>query len=226
MPHAETIIISLGGSLVVPEEIDLDFLKKFRELVLRHSKNKKFVLMVGGGKTARNYQKAAGEFSASNFDSDMIGIMATRLNAELVRAIFSKEAYKKIIYNPTEKIKFSEKILVAAGWEPGCATDFDAVLIAKNFGAKTVINLSNIDYVYDKNPKEFPDAAPIEKISWKDYRKMFSGTWTPGFNSPFDPVAAKEAQKLKLKVIIANGKNLENLERVLRVEGFVGTEIF
>ena len=221
----QTFIISLGGSLIVPEEIDLDFLKKFRELILRHSKSKKFILMVGGGKTARKYQAAAKEFSASDFDSDNIGIMATRLNAELVRAIFGKLAHKKVIYNPTEKIKFSEKILVAAGWEPGCSTDFDAVLIAKNFSAKTVINLSNIDYVYNKNPKEFPDARPIEKISWKDYRKMFGGPWTPGFNSPFDPVAAKEAEKLKMRVIIANGKNLENLEKILKGEKFVGTEI-
>jgi len=222
----QTFIISLGGSLIVPEEIDLDFLKKFRELILRHSKSKKFILMVGGGKTARKYQAAAKEFSASNFDSDNIGIMATRLNAELVRAIFSKEAYKKVIYNPTEKIAFKEKILVAAGWEPGCSTDFDAVLIAKNFFAKNMINLSNIDYVYNKNPKEFSNAKPIEKISWKEYRKMFSGPWTPGFNSPFDPVAAKEAEKLKMRVIIANGKNLENLERILKGKKFVGTEIF
>ena len=222
----QTFIISLGGSLIVPEEIDLDFLKKFRGLILRHSKSKKFILMVGGGKTARKYQAAAKEFSASNFDSDNIGIMATRLNAELVRAIFSKEAYKKVIYNPTEKIAFKEKILVAAGWEPGCSTDFDAVLIAKNFFAKNMINLSNIDYVYNKNPKEFSNAKPIEKISWKEYRKMFSGPWTPGFNSPFDPVAAKEAEKLKMRVIIANGKNLENLERILKGKKFVGTEIF
>ena len=114
---------------------------------------------------------------------------------------------------------------MAGGWEPGCSTDFDAVLIAKNFSAKTVINLSNIDYVYNKNPKEFPDARPIEKISWKDYRKMFGGPWTPGFNSPFDPVAAKEAEKLKMRVIIANGKNLENLEKILKGKKFVGTEI-
>lgn len=219
----QPIIISLGGSLIVPEEIDLDFLKKFLALILK--RKEKFILMVGGGKTARKYQQAAREFSAGNWDSDNIGIMATRLNAELVRAALGKLAHKKVIYNPTEKIKFSEKILVAAGWEPGCSTDFDAVLIAKNFSAKTVINLSNIDYVYNKNPKEFPDAKPIEKISWKDYRKMFGGPWTPGFNSPFDPVAAKEAEKLKLKVIIANGKNLENLERILNGKKCVGTEI-
>ncbi len=221
----ETFIISLGGSLIVPEEIDIDFLKRFKELILRNSKNKKFILMVGGGKTARNYQAAAKEFSVANWDSDMIGILATRLNAELVRAIFGAAAHKKVIYTPTEKIKFSEKILIAAGWEPGCSTDYDAVLIAKNFSSKVVINLSNIDYVYNKNPKEFSDARPIEKISWPAYRKMFSGPWTPGFNSPFDPVASKQAEKLKMKVIIANGKNLENLERILKGEKFVGTEI-
>ncbi len=219
----QPIIISLGGSLIVPEEIDLDFLKKFLALILK--RKEKFILMVGGGRTARKYQQAAKEFSASNWDSDNIGIMATRLNAELVRAALGKLCYKKVIYNPTEKIKFSEKILVAAGWEPGCSTDFDAVLIAKNFSAKTVINLSNIDYVYSKNPKEFPDARPIERISWKEYRKMFGGPWTPGFNSPFDPVAAKEAEKLKLKVIIANGKNLKNLEKILNGKKCVGTEI-
>ena len=42
----DMIIVSLGGSLIVPEEIDVAFLKKFRELILRYTKlGKKFILI-------------------------------------------------------------------------------------------------------------------------------------------------------------------------------------
>ena len=42
----ETIIISLGGSLIVPDNIDIDFLKDFKKLILSQvEKGKKFVII-------------------------------------------------------------------------------------------------------------------------------------------------------------------------------------
>lgn len=234
----ETIIISLGGSLVAPasptggpNEIDLDFLKKFKHILSHYARSgearekKRFFIIVGGGKVARVYQKAVLEFGAKSSDRDWIGINVTRLNAEVVKQVFIENAYSKIITDPTKKVKTTKDIVVGAGWKPGWSTDYVAVLIAKNHGAKTIINLTNIDYVYDKNPKDFPDAKPIKEISWKDFKKIVGDKWIPGANKPFDPVASKLAAKLKLKVAMINGKNLERFEDFLNNKPFIGTTI-
>ena len=88
-----------------------------------------------------------------------------------------------------------------------------------------MINLSNIDYVYDKNPKKFKGAKPLKNISWKDFRKIVGNKWDPGLNLPFDPVASKLAEKLKLKVVVMNGKPLSNLKNLLSGRSFKGTVI-
>jgi uridylate kinase len=223
----EIIVISVGGSLICPDSIDIGFLKKLKEIIVGQiKKGKRFVLITGGGKTARNYQFAAREVGLlDNEDLDWLGIHATRINAHLVRTIFKEYAHPQIIKHPAEKIDFKEKILVAAGWKPGFSTDYDAVLLAKQFKVKKIINLSNIYYVYDKDPAKYGDAKPYKTLSWKDYRKMFSEKWNPGLSSPFDPVASEEAEKLKMKVYIINGADLQNLDNLLEEKTFAGTII-
>jgi uridylate kinase len=223
----EIIIISVGGSLICPDSIDIAFLKKLKEIVIGQvKKGKRFVLITGGGKTARNYQFAAREVGLlDNEDLDWLGIHATRINAHLVRTIFKEYAHPQIIKHPAEKIDFKEKILVAAGWKPGFSTDYDAVLLAKQFKVNKIINLSNIFYVYDKDPAKYGDAKPYKTLSWKDYRKMFSEKWNPGLSSPFDPVASEEAEKLKMKVYIINGVDMDNLHNLLEEKNFSGTII-
>ena len=56
----ERIIISLGGSLLVPESIDQVFVANFKRFILAHLKEGyRFILVTGGGKTARKYIEAA-----------------------------------------------------------------------------------------------------------------------------------------------------------------------
>ncbi len=221
----ETIIISLGGSLVAPSEIDLGFLKNFKHSLQKYVGQKRFFILVGGGKIARVYQKAMLDFGAKNADRDWIGINVTRLNAEVVKQVFTDNSFDKIITDPTKKIKTNKNIIVGAGWKPGWSTDYDAVLLAKTYDVNTIINLTNIDYVYDKNPGQFPDAKPIKEIDWKSFEHIVGNKWTPGLSMPFDPRASKIAEKLKLKVIMLNGKNLERLEDYLNNKPFIGTII-
>jgi len=222
----ENIIISLGGSLIVPNEIDLDFLRKFRNLILKHLKKRRFFIYVGGGKTARRYQRALTEFGATAVERDWIGIETTSPNAKLIKTLFGNLCYPEIIVDPNKKIKLKKDIFVAAGWKPGWSTDYNAVLLAKNLGGiKKIINLTNIDYVYDKDPKKFKDAKILKEIDWKNYRKIVGEKWSPGLSSPFDPISAKLAEKLRMKIIIINGREIERLENVLRNRPFIGTEI-
>lgn len=227
---ANTIILSLGGSIIIPGDINTTFLVKFRNLILSYIKSgNRAVIVAGGGHVCRVYQSAADKIltpkKASNLDLDWIGIKATKMNAELVRTIFSKEAYEKVIDNPTKKVNTSKKIIVGSGWLPNCSSDKDAVLLAKTYNARTVVNLTNIDYVYDKDPRKFKDAKPIKQMSRKQMEKIVGSKWKPGANLPFDPVASNLAAKLKLRVIIMNGTNLPNFKNFLAGKKFKGTVI-
>lgn len=220
-------VISVGGSLINPGKIDTGFLKSFKKLILEQTKKgSRFILITGGGKLCRDFQEALSDVTRPTAaDLDWLGIASTWLHADLVKLMFGKLAHPMIIKDPNKKVNFKEKILLAGGWMPGRSTDDDAVRLAKVYGAKTVINLSNINYVYTKDPRKFKDAKKIEQISWQNFRKIVGNKWDPGKNLPFDPTAAKLAEKLKLKVIIANGKNLQNLKNILQNKKFKGTVI-
>lgn len=219
----ETIIISLGGSVMVPSEIDLGFLKNFKHFLQKYLGNRRFFILVGGGKICRVYQNALLEFGAKSPDRDWIGINISRLNAEVIKQMFLGNCYPKIITDPNKKVKTNKDIIVGAGWKPGWSTDYDAVLIAKNHGARTIINLTNVDYVYDKNPNRFPDARPLKELDWKSFVRIVGDKWMPGLSMPFDPRASKLAASLRIKVAIINGKNLERVEDFLNNKPFIGT---
>lgn len=223
----ERIVVSVGGSLIVPDGIDVDFLSRFKALILEKVQHGfTFSIIAGGGKTARRYQEAANAVTPlSRQDLDWIGIHSTRLNAQLLRNIFVGYAHPQVIKNPTIDIEADEPIIIAAGWQPGCSTDYDAVLMAKNIGARRLVNLSNIEYVYDSDPKKNPKAQKIEKINWADFRALIPEEWNPGLSSPFDPVAAKEAEALGLEVAIMSGAALNEFSHYIDGKPFVGTVI-
>jgi len=221
------IIISLGGSLIVPGEIDVDFLKEFISLITEYTnKGFKFAIITGGGHTARAYINASKEIvQPSNVDLDWIGIAVTRVNAELLRVAFGGLAHESIIMNPDEVPATDKSVIIGGGWKPGNSSDLAAVHTAQSVDAKKVINLSNIDYAYDKDPKKFPDAQIIKESSWSDFRDILPKEWNPGLSSPFDPVAAERAEALGLEVVILNGKNIANLKKYLDGGEFVGSVI-
>ena len=230
--HKEKIVISVGGSLIVPNGgINSKFLQKLNKIIreeLTKNKNRQFFLVVGGGMTTRHYQAAAGDVIKHRLtedDLDWLGIHATRLNAHLVRTIFRDIAHPAIIDDYSFIRKVGEAVVVGAGWKPGWSTDYDAVLICEDYGPRKIINLSNISKVYDKDPNKYKDAKPFDKISWKELRKLVGDKWTPGMHVPFDPIAAKKAQELNVKVVVMNGDNFENLKSYFNGEKFVGTVI-
>lgn len=230
-----TKILSVGGSIIVPEKPDTEFLSKFVNMCitwLKADKNNRLILVAGGGAPARVYQNAYKDVSEKTGlsndanSADWIGIMATRINAQLLKACFGDYCKNDVVYNPTlDDLKFDGQVLVASGWKPGFSTDTDAVYLGEKFDAKTIVNLSNIEKVYTDDPRKNPDAKPLDTISWEDFRKMVGDEWTPGKNCPFDPIASKKAQSLGMKVICAGGKNIDNICAILNDNDYIGTTI-
>ncbi|MFA4954243.1 MAG: UMP kinase [Patescibacteria group bacterium] len=222
------IVISIGGSIVVPKSgIDVAYLKALRGLIMQEAKKgRRFIVVVGGGSTARAYQQAANSVARlDSEDVDWLGIHATRLNGHLLRSIFRGAAAEHVAKDPTRRYVWTEPILIAAGWKPGRSTDYVAVRFARKYGARRILNLTNIDAVYDKDPARFEDAEPIERIAWKDFRKIVGDKWSPGANAPFDPIASKLAQKWGMEVVIALGKDLKNVKKIFEGKKFKGTLI-
>lgn len=224
------IVISVGGSLIVPNGgINVDFLIKFNKLIREEiAKGRRFLLIAGGGKLARQYQEAGAAVigKLTKEDLDWLGIHSTHLNGHLLRTIFQDVSNPRVIQHYDRKLEnWTEPIAIGAGWMPGCSTDYDAIILAKDHGAKLIINMSNIDYVFDRDPAKFSDAKPLEKITWEAMKQLVGDKWTPGHNSPFDPIATKLASKLGLTVVITNGKDMDNIRKIINNESFKGTVI-
>lgn len=229
MSQKETIVMSVGGSLIVPGEIDTHFLSSLKDLIETEKANgRRFIIIAGGGQTARHYQNAAAKVAPmEDEDLDWLGLHATRLNGHLLLTIFRNLAHRVMITNPDEILDVPKdaKLVIAAGYRPGASTDLRAIQIANLIGAKKVVNLSNIEYVYTADPKKDPNAKKIEDITWSEFRKLIPEEWGPGLNSPFDPVAAKEADKRNIEVASIDGTKLISLKNYLEGKPFTGTLI-
>ena len=214
--HDETIVISVGGSLVVPNDINLHFLAQLKSFIneeIEHGRN--FVIVVGGGHTARKYQNAVRKLSsAETIDIDRIGITAIRLNVHMMKLIFTGVA--AVVVNPGVE-----------EWEPGRSSDYGTVETAKKYGSKKVINLSNTDYIYDleemKRTGKLID--PITDITWNKFIEMLPKEWTPGANVPFDPRASELARDADIEVASINGQIIDELRNYVHGREFRGTKI-
>lgn len=211
--ETQTVIISVGGSLIVPDEIDTDFLSKFRSLLMKEMESGcRFILMTGGGKTSRKYGDAASNFSdVDQTDIDALGITVCHLNAHLLRLVFKGV---DIQINPDPDL-----------YIPGASSDRAAVRTALKYGAKKIINLSNISHVYTADPKKDPNAKKIEEMSWAEFRNIIPKEFTPNLSSPFDPIAAKEAEEAGIEVATMSGDNIDELPKYLADEKFIGSVI-
>jgi len=217
-------VISLSGSLIYDTALRTDYLKRFRETILDHvTAGNRVAIVTGGGGINRQYNATAKAIApVSDQNLDWLGISATKMNATLLKCLFEKDAYEDIITNPLQVPSTDKPILVASGYKPGFSTDWDAVMLAKHFNAE-IINLTNVDYVYDRDPREHAEAKPLKRLTWDKLQGLVGTTWKPRLNTPFDPIAVGEAKKARLKLWIINGDKLERLEAALAGKPTEGT---
>lgn len=224
----KTVVISLGGSILVPDGPSKEFLHEFTQCILDFVKQGfRFCIIVGGGSLAREYQNVLRETPHyTDEDGDWIGIYATRFNAELVRRYMGDVAYSNVVWHPFSREMFDKNsVVIGAGHEPGNSSDLGAVLAACEFGSQRVVNLSNIDYVYSSDPRTNPNAEKISHISWGDYITLIPSTWKPGTSTPFDPVASRKALECNIEVAMIHGNNLQAMKDYIEGKEFLGTRI-
>lgn len=228
MSRKKVVVLSLGGSLIVPEEIDLDFLKKFREVIRKNSNKFKFVVVCGGGSVSRKYIRALREDGKSEYLQNMIGISVTRMNARFLTYFFGNDANEGIPHD----MKHIENLLKkndvvfcgALRYAPEQTSDTNAVKLAQYFKTDFV-NLTNVKGLYDKNPNENKNAKFIPRATIEEFNKIVMAIpQKPGMHAPVDHSAMKLIKKHKIKTIII-GKDMKQFDNFLNNKEFVGTII-
>lgn len=215
------IVVSIGGSLLT-KEFSSDNFKKYADVLLKlKNDGNKIIAVCGGGKPAREYRDIAKSFTSDCKQLDFIGIMATHLNAATLTTALGKDGYL-VTWKPlSEAIKetkknFGKKIIVAAGYDVGTSTDYDAAKLADVVGADLLINASNIDGVYSDDPKINHDAKKFEKLTHDEFMKIIlKNPQKPGEYRLFDLSATKLIKKLKLKTILIDGNDPAEILRAV-----------
>ena len=204
--QAKIITISLGGSIINPGDIDREFLQSFRDVVLHHHQQtqEKFIIICGGGKVARDYINASPE-NIPPGQRDLTGIMATWINAQLIAAWFQGYTPSKPsqdFYTFVNQID-DYPVLIAGGFLPGIKTDEDAALAADYFKSPYLINVTNVDGVYDSDPKKNPKAKKFVHLTYKEFIDLVQHDDVgPGASAPYTLIATKIAERSNCRLLI------------------------
>lgn len=218
------LVFSVGGSLICPDEIDVEYVEKFSKFLKELSEKHKIYVVVGGGKTARKYVSCARKFNANEFFCDLIGIEITRINACILISALNLNymPYKTI----AEASESTEKIVVMGGTHPMHTTDGVSAMLSENVSADYFINLTNVDYVYDKDPRKFKDAKKFETLTYNELIKICNQTeMIASANNVMDLLAAKTIKRSAIKTLVVNGRNLDNIKKAIEGKKFIGTLI-
>ncbi len=220
----KSIIISLGGSLIFDNGIDVKFLKEFSDMVKDLSEKFRFLIVVGGGRIARDYIKVARKNGMDEYNLDKIGILATKINAMLLKSYFS-DIENVILIDRIENVP-DFRIALMGGTEPGHTTDTVSMLAAEYLRENVVINATSVEGIFDKDPKKFSDAKLIKKISYSDLIEIFWGNSIgAGPNVVLDLLSIKIAERSKIIIKVLDGKNIENLKKAIEGKDFIGTTV-
>jgi len=226
----KVMVISLGGSMIVPKKMSIKFLEDFKKILKKHYKTHRFVIVCGGGTVARKYISILKKQGKSERELSMAGIRATRMNALFMMQLFGKEEANDILPRNMKEIKSSlpknnTVICGALRYTKKSTSDSTAARIAHYLGAAQFINITNIKGLYTSNPLVYKNAKFIPKISWKEFDKMANRSkYKPGQHFVLDQGAAKIIRKHKIVTYII-GPDLKNLDKILKGKKFTGTVI-
>lgn len=218
----QTIVISLGGSIIVPDKVNYKFLNEFKKTINKN-KRYKFIIVTGGGKTARTYIEAARKEKLSEQEASILGIMATRMNAELVAEMFNQKTIP-ITQKELYSIKKNIVLCGALGTKPGMTSDANAAEVTKHYKAKCFINVTNVKGLYTEDPNKHKNAKLIKSISFKDFdNKIKRIHFKAGQHFVLDQKASKIIKANKIITYITNSN--KQLNNILKNKSFIGTII-
>jgi uridylate kinase len=221
----KTIVISIGGSVILASETDSMFLKNLTVLFKKISKEYQLYITVGGGKIARQYIQLGRELRFDEDVLDLIGIDITRVNARIITTLIGI-SNKEIPHKTNEALDLNFPIVVMGGTDPKHSTDLVAAELAEKTHAIRFVNATNVDGIYDKDPNKYHDAKQLKEVAIDKLINQYGTTWgIAGKNIFMDEPALEIIKRAKIPTYIVNGKRLDQFEKALLGQPFFGTTI-
>ena len=222
MGTMKTIVLSLGGSVLVPS-LESNNIARYAPVLRAIAATAHLFVVVGGGGEARRYIGAARGIGFDEASADELGIMVTRLNARLLIGGLEDAAYPRVAETYTEAKEYaaSGKIVVMGGVAPAQTTDAVAAVLAESTGAELIVNCTSVDGIYSADPKKYASAVRHAQISPKQLLEIIQGDrLSAGCNTVFDVVAAKVVERSGISLLVIDGRDPEILRKAV-LEGSV-----
>ncbi len=220
----EKVVVSIGGSILIPGKDDSEYIKQLSELVKDVCQKVQLVIVCGGGKTARYYANTGRELGGNDYQLDILGIGATRLNAQLLAlSLGMMEDTVPVTAEDAATRSRPGHVVVMGGTVPGHTTDAVATMVAKELGADRVVNATSVDAVYSADPREFPDAKRFDTMTIEELGEVVYKDHSASKSSVFDPLGVKLAKENKIDLYMVDGRNLEELGHAILGEKTKGT---
>ena len=219
-----TVVFSLSGKLFENKKLLANYLVYFEQL----AKKQQVGLVIGGGKRARKYIKEIKSKGANDTIQHMLGVIATRENAQKVCDKLKSACPRPALdFEDALEMSLIYPIVVMGGTIPYVTTDNSAVILGALFNAKKVINLTNVDYLYTKDPKKYKNVKKITKMNKKKFLDLVlkQDKRRPGENFVIDSIAAFILTKTNSALYIINGNNLNEVKKAVSGKKFKGTVV-
>ena len=231
-PRARTeapAVVSIGGSVLLTGDGDRQYVEALGDLLRSLGRSMPLLVTTGGGRTAREYIRLGRELGLTEVELDELGIEVTRLNARLLAARIGAPTPA---HPPTTVALAVHELaraspVVLGGTEPGHTTDGVAALLAVRVRAARLVNATDVDGIYDADPRSHPDAKRIARLAWSDFRAQVAAavSGAAGQNFLFDRLGADTLARAGIPLSIVQGRDLPNLERAIRGQQFVGSRV-
>lgn len=223
----DTVVISIGGSILIPDENDAAYIGALANMLRRASEKVRIAVVCGGGKIARYYTVTGRALGGSEDSLDIMGIDATRINAKLLALALGDLSSMDVRPTVKETAEMAGKVGIAVmgGTEPGHTTDAVAVMLAEEMGAVRVVNATSVDAVYSEDPRKNPGAERYSDMTIEQLGHIVYADHGAGKSSVFDPLGVKIAERSGVDIEIVDGRNLTELEKAVLGQPFSGTHI-
>lgn len=214
----EKVVISLGGSILVPGEDDARYLADLAMTLREASGHVKLFAVTGGGRVARYYIETGRALGVGERSLDAFGIEATRLNARLLAGALKGRANREPATSYAEASRLARRypVVLMGGTRPGHTTDRVSASLARFVRAARIVNATSVAGVYSADPKQDPHARLLDRMTFEDLADLMKeGRWQAGPSAVFDPVAARVLARVRIPMSVVHGRDLIALRHAI-----------
>lgn len=221
------IVLKVGGSILYDHllNVNFDLFKRIKKWYWDNKENfNRIVLVTGGGGLSRNIESKVSEYIKNRDGIHDVAMSITQTNATILSSYLEDPQVfvPKTLGDAYEYLNDNEKgNMISGGLKIGWSTDMDAAIFADILHTERVYKISNVDFIYDKDPKEFFDAKPIRDMLWSEYFEMFSISpdqeLVPNAHIPVDGKCSIFCNKKRISFHVTGGKLLYEIDEIAKI---------